>query len=173
MSDKLKEIIVSVTNRCNLRCRMCQIPQMHNNEEMRTEQLKALIKDSAKLYPESIVFSGGEPLLRGDLFELITLANQCKINTCLTSNGTLLNDDIAKKLASCGIGVVNISIEGPEDIHDSLRGKGSFAKAVNALECLSRHKIEDDYCYNCMPARIIKFYLMLMDLTHKFWRDNG
>lgn len=121
---------------------MCQIPETQNNEEMTTEELKELISDAANLHPNNIVFSGGEPLLRKDIFELISFVNKYKINTCLTSNGTLINDEIAKKLNSSGIGVVNVSIDGPEYIHDSLRGGGSFRKAVRALEHLSQYKIE-------------------------------
>lgn len=142
MKSRLKEIIISITNRCNLRCAMCQIPEIQNNEEMTTEELKELITDAANLHPNSIVFSGGEPLLRKDIFQLISFANKHKINTCLVSNGTLINDEIAKALSSSGIGVVNISIDGPEDINDSLRGSGSFRKAIQALEHLSRYKIE-------------------------------
>ncbi len=115
IDDKLNEVIISVTNRCNLRCRMCQIP-LQSNGEMATEELKEIIRDAAGLNPNSIVFSGGEPLLRKDIFELISFVNQRKINTCLTSNGTLIDNEVARNLASSGIGVVNISIEGPENI---------------------------------------------------------
>lgn len=143
MENRLNEIIISITNRCNLRCRMCQIPFSGNgNTEMPTENLKNLISDAVTLHPSSIVFSGGEPLLRGDIFELIAFVGRHKINTCLVSNGTLIDDETAGKLVSSGIGVVNISIEGPEDIHDFLRGKGNYQKAREALRHLSRHKIE-------------------------------
>lgn len=141
MENRLREIIISITNRCNLRCKMCQIP-LACNEEMTTEELKKLISDAFGLYPNSIIFSGGEPLVRGDIFELIAFVNQHKINTCLTSNGTLIDEETAKSLASSHVGVVNISVEGPEEIHDYLRGKGNFKKAINALQNLSRYKIE-------------------------------
>lgn len=141
MQNRLNEIIISITNRCNLRCRMCQIP-LGSNVEMSTEELKGLISDAATLHPASIVFSGGEPLLRADIFELISYANKHKMNTCLVSNGTLINEDMAKRLSSSGIGVVNISIEGQEDIHDYLRGTGNYKKAYQALRNLSRYKIE-------------------------------
>lgn len=167
MENRLREIIVSVTNRCNLRCAMCQIPEMADGEEVSTEILKDLINDAVKLNPNSIVFSGGEPLLRKDIFELISLTNNHKINTCLTSNGILLDDSVAGKLASSGIGVVNISIEGPERVHDSLRGRGNFKKALRALENLARHKIETTIAtivcrqnYRTLP--------FVMDLAHQF-----
>lgn len=142
MEDRLREIIISITNQCNLRCAMCQIPEAGNSGEMTTQEIKELIIDATKFSPNSIVFSGGEPLLRKDIFRLISFANQRRINTCLTSNGTLIDNEVAKQLAYSGIGIVNISIEGPEGIHDSLRGRGTFKKALKALENLSHYKIE-------------------------------
>lgn len=167
MEDRLKEIIISITNRCNLRCIMCQIPQSGNNEEMTTEEVKGLITDARSLNPNSIVFSGGEPLLREDIFDLIAFANKRMINTCLTSNGTLINDDVAKRLNICGIGVVNISIEGPEDIHDSIRGKGSFKKATAALEHLSKYNIETTIA-TVVSRNNYKFLPYVMELAHRF-----
>jgi MoaA/NifB/PqqE/SkfB family radical SAM enzyme len=142
MEDRLKEIIISITNRCNLRCAMCQIPGSGVQEEMTTEKIKELILDAVKLCPASLVFSGGEPLLRNDIYDLISFANRKKINTCLTSNGILIDDSVAKRLADSGIGVVNISIEGPEKVHESMRGTGNFNKAVEALNRLCLYKIE-------------------------------
>ena len=139
---KLREIILSLTNRCNLRCAMCQIPENKNGQELTTDEVKALIKDALTLTPHSIVFSGGEPLLRKDIFELISFVSQHNVRSCLTSNGTLLDEETANKLAEAGVNVVNISIEGPEDVHDSLRGKGNYQRALEALKNLSRYKIE-------------------------------
>ena len=166
MEDRLKEIIISITNRCNLRCIMCQIP-LQANGEMATEELKELISDAARFSPNSIVFSGGEPLLRKDIFELISFTNQHRINTCLTSNGTLIDNEVAKQLASSDIGVVNISIEGPEDIHDCLRGKGSFIKSVEALGHLSRHKIETTIA-TVVCRQNYNFLYSVMELAHQF-----
>lgn len=167
MEDRLREIIISITNRCNLRCIMCQIPEAGNNEEMTTEEIKNLILDATNLNPSSIIFSGGEPLLRKDIFELITFANKYKINTCLTSNGTLIDDGIAKQLNIAGIGVVNISIEGPEDIHDSMRGKGTFTKAVEALRRLSKYKIETTIA-TVVCRNNYKSLAYIMELAHQF-----
>jgi MoaA/NifB/PqqE/SkfB family radical SAM enzyme len=140
--DKLNEIIISITNRCNLRCAMCQIPSRSADDEMSTEDIKALIRDAAVFFPSSVVFSGGEPLLRKDLFDLIAFAGRHHLNTCLTSNGTLIDDETAHRLGDSGMGVVNISIEGPREVHDALRGPENYARAVEALGHLARHKVE-------------------------------
>ena len=136
-----KEVIVSVTSRCNLRCRMCDIWKS-KKKELTTEIWKRFIDDISAVGVKTIVFSGGEPLLRQDIFELIAYSREKKLNVCLTSNGTLIDNDIADKLLSSGIGVVNISLEGPSEVHNYLRGGGSFEKAVAALEKLRQRGIE-------------------------------
>lgn len=142
MEDRIKEVIISITNRCNLRCAMCQIPELDHSAEMSAEEVRRLVMDACSLCPRTIVFSGGEPLLRKDIFDLVALVTRNKINVCLVSNGILMTDEAACRLASAGIGGVNISIEGDEKTHDSLRGKGNFLKAVEALKNLLKHRIE-------------------------------
>ena len=137
----LKEAIISITNRCNSRCKMCDIP-MEKTEEMDTVAWKKIIRDLSLAGVKTVVLSGGEPLLRGDVFELISFAKDSGLNTCITSNGVMLDDSVAARLSQSGINVVNVSIEGPEEIHDFLRGSGNFKKTVSALTALEKHKIE-------------------------------
>jgi MoaA/NifB/PqqE/SkfB family radical SAM enzyme len=165
MKNRIREVIISLTNHCNLKCAMCQIP-LNNVRELSTVELRELITDIADSCPDSIVFSGGEPLLRKDIFELISFANQLKINTCLASNGTLINDEVAGLLASSGLGVINISIEGPEQIHDSLRGEGNFKKAIAALEHLVHHKIETTIA-TVVCGKNYKFLTYVIELAHQ------
>lgn len=139
---RLNEVIISATNRCNLRCSMCQIPGSGGHDELSVEDMRRLVSEAIHFCPRSIVFSGGEPLLREDIYDLIALVHRHRINTCLASNGTLLTEEVARKLSLAGIGVVNISIEGDEATHDALRGKGNFVKAVEALKNLAKYKIE-------------------------------
>ncbi len=138
---ELKEVILSVTNRCNAQCRMCDIPGQ-KTEELPFSKWEEVIKDAFALGAQTVVFSGGEPLLREDIFELISCVKINHMRVCITSNGYFLTDGVAGRLAGSGVDVVNISVEGPKDIHDYLRGANSFDKAVAALENLKKHKIE-------------------------------
>ncbi|MCM8774228.1 MAG: radical SAM protein [Candidatus Omnitrophica bacterium] len=138
---ELKEVIISITNRCNYKCRMCDIP-FQKSKELTTSQWQKVIRDAYLIGAETIVFSGGEPLLREDIFELISYVKNNSMNCCLTSNGYLIDEECASRLHNSGIDVVNISIEGPPQIHDYLRGRGTFDKAVFALENLRKYKIE-------------------------------
>lgn len=126
---------------------------------MSTAQWKKTIKDISSLGVQTIVFSGGEPLLREDIFELISFTKNHHMNACLTSNGCLINQNTALELFQSGINVVNISIEGDKLIHDYLRGENSFDKATLALEYLKMHKIESTiaatvsrYNFECLKS---------------------
>lgn len=137
----LKEVIISITNRCNFKCRMCDIPTV-KMEELPAKRWKHVIKDASLIGAKTIVFSGGEPLLRQDIFELISFVKNNSMTACITSNGYLIDEDCASRLSHSGVGVVNVSLEGPRDIHDYLRGRGMFDRAISALENLKKHKIE-------------------------------
>ena len=158
--------MLSLTNRCNLRCAMCEIPQ-NDSPELSTQEIKDLITDVARLGAECIVFSGGEPLLREDIFELIAFARDNKINSCLTSNGTMINESVAKRLLASGVGAVNISLDGPEHIHNSLRGEGNFNKAVAALETLSKSMIYTTIAM-VLCRKNYEFMSYVVDLARKY-----
>ncbi len=137
----LKDLIISITNRCNLRCRMCDIP-LATAEELETRIWERVIQDAASLGATTVVFSGGEPLLREDLCELISFAKKKKMMACITSNGILLDEKRAHELLRAGVDVVNISIEGPREVHDHFRGKGNFDRALLAIKNLNKYGVE-------------------------------
>jgi len=139
--SELKEVIISITNRCNLNCRICDIPK-ERTQELPTSYWKGVIEDASSIGVSTIVFSGGEPLLRADLLDLISFTKEKNMSACITSNGLLISDETAAALAERRVNVINISLEGPKDIHDYLRGEGSFDKAIAALNNLKKHNIE-------------------------------
>ena len=161
-----KEVIISITNRCNSKCRMCDIPK-NRMSELPTAQWQQVIKSASSFGAQTIVFSGGEPLLRGDIFELISFTKKESMAACLTSNGYFINGLTADKLHQAGIDVVNISIEGPRRIHDYLRGKGMFEKAVAALENLRKHKIESTVAATVSRYNY-KYLSDIVELARKF-----
>lgn len=155
---KLKEVIISITNRCNSSCKICDIPKA-KKEELSTSHWKSAIRESSLLGASTVVFSGGEPLMREDIFELISFTKMNGMNACIASNGLMINEEIAFKLSNSGIDVVNISVEGPKVIHDYLRGRDSFEKAISALNNLKKCNIESTiatmvsrYNYEYLPC---------------------
>src|SRR5699024_2860759 len=122
---------------CNLTCKHClndsgkRIPN-----QLSTEELVNLIKDLAEAGVQDIRFTGGEPLLFEDVYKLISLASELGIYTSIGTNGTLITSDIANKLKNSGLKKAVVSIDGTEEKHNSIRGVGSYQKAIKGIENL-------------------------------------
>jgi radical SAM protein with 4Fe4S-binding SPASM domain len=106
---------------------------------MDTAEGKLFIRDLADFNVPVILFSGGEPLLRQDLFELANLAQENGIRVALSTNGTLINEEVANKIKDIGFAEVGISIDGTEPNNDRFRGKkGAYDLALQGIRnCVS------------------------------------
>ncbi|KLK87250.1 radical SAM protein [Methanoculleus sediminis] len=129
----------NVTNRCNLLCSHCYIragPGREREDELTTEEGLRLIDDLAEMRIPLLLFSGGEPLIRGDFWDLAEHAKEHGLATALSTNGTLLTPAAARRLHDVGVEYAGISLDGATArTHDGMRNvPGSFDKAVSALE---------------------------------------
>lgn len=118
----------NITNKCNMYCDHCyRDAGEKNNGELTTEEGKSLIREIAKAGFKIMIFSGGEPLIRKDIFELISYANELKLRPVIGTNGTLISREVAAKLKESGLKAVGISL-------DSLNGNkhDKFRKYENA-----------------------------------------
>jgi len=136
---------LNITNRCNLRCRMCWLRfGKPNYEEMKDEELVRIIDEAIALGIKEFRFPGsGEPLMRKKiLFELMEKVKDGKGNGLLISNGTLFSEEDVKKLVEMEWDVLTISLDGPSPkINDYIRGvEGSFRKVIKTLNFLKKWK---------------------------------
>ncbi len=145
-SDKNRPLVVwNVTNRCNLHCKHCYINAEDHSyaEELSTEEAKEFIYDLAKMKVPVLLFSGGEPMIRKDIFELGKLAAELGLRPVISSNGTLINDDIAKRIKEAGFQYVGISIDGSPATHDEFRNKkGAFDAALTGIRACMNNGIK-------------------------------
>jgi heme b synthase len=144
--DVPRLIFWELTQGCNLACKHCRAeaqPQ-RADDELSTEQIRAVIDDITKDYKPVLILTGGEPLYRPDLYEIASYANEKGCRVCLASNGTLVDDAIAQKLKAIGIQRVAISLDGATpDVHDSFRGiPGAWEAALNGADAIMRAGIE-------------------------------
>ncbi len=127
----------AITHRCNLRCKFCYLKD-YERPEMNTKSAKKIIyklKNEAKV--PFISFTGGEPLLRKDIEELIKYADSIGLKVNLISNGTLLTKNKVRKLKEAGLRSAQISLESPKrEIHNQLTGANSFDKTVKGIKNL-------------------------------------
>jgi radical SAM protein with 4Fe4S-binding SPASM domain len=134
--DKKPVIAWNVTRRCNLHCAHCYTDSFdrHYEGELTTAEAKSVIDDLADFGAPVILFSGGEPLLRPDLPELVERAQARAIRSVISTNGTLLIHAVAQELKDLGVSYVGVSIDGPQPVHDRFRGMaGAFQEAIQGI----------------------------------------
>ncbi len=121
---------------CNLKCVHCYTDSEARKYEgeLSTEEGMALIEDLARFQIPALLFSGGEPLMRKDLFELASHAVSLGIRPTLSTNGTLISPEVARRIKDLGFTYVGISLDGIGDINDAFRGqKGAFSRAMSGF----------------------------------------
>jgi MoaA/NifB/PqqE/SkfB family radical SAM enzyme len=125
---------------------MCDYPEFYpKHQEMSLTQIKQIINEAKMLGAEVLELSGGEPMMRGDIFEIISYAKSLGFTVFMVSNGVLIGPVEAEKLVKTGLTFVSISMEGPEPVHDHIRGSGNFQKSLNAIKKLVRFQGTDPF----------------------------
>ena len=149
MNYKPYAISWNTTYRCNLRCNHCYLDTnaltRQSANELSTQEGFRLIDQMAELNPNLLlILTGGEPLLRKDIYELTCYASQKGMMIVLGTNGNLINDDNAKRLKESGVTGIGISLDSivPEK-HDKFRGfSGAWDDTINGIEACRRHGVE-------------------------------
>jgi len=109
-----------------------------------TEEAKKFIDDIVEFCSPVLVLSGGEPLLRRDIFEIARYGTDKGLRMCMATNGTLIDDTVCEKIKSSGIRIVSLSLDGSKaEIHDNFRNcPGAFDGILRGAEMLKKHGIE-------------------------------
>ena len=126
-------IVISwlITRKCNQMCKYCNNQKISTSEDLNTEQIFSIIERLAKIGTKVIVFTGGEPLLREDIGKIVDYCVEKDMVTGINSNGWLVQDKIAELV---NLNTLNISLDGPEEVNDVIRGTGSFKAVMNAID---------------------------------------
>ncbi len=138
--DKKPVVVWNVGQRCNLKCVHCysQSKDIEYPGELNTKEAKAMLDGLAEFGAPVILFSGGEPLMRKDLMELITYAKDKGLRAVISTNGTLITEEKAEELKQFGLSYVGISLDGLKETNDKFRGiEGAFDDALQGIRnCL-------------------------------------
>lgn len=130
----------NITRTCNLKCAHCYSDSdaKKYEGELTTAEAKKFIDDCADFRVPVLLLSGGEPLVRPDVFELVEYAGKKGIRTTFSTNGTLIDKQLAKDIKALNVGYVGISLDGLGEANDAFRGKqGAFASALAGIRnCL-------------------------------------
>jgi len=127
----------AITNRCNSNCRYCNIKSLAQ-EELSTDEVRRIIRELKENNCFLISFIGGEPLMRGDIGEIIDYCKGCGMVVILSTNGRLLSERIEEVKR---VDFIKLSLDGMEKTNDYLRGKGSFKAVMEAVEICKKYGI--------------------------------
>jgi len=167
-SDKKPIVVWNMTDACNLRCVHCYAsaspePSAH---ELTTSEAKTMIEDIAQSGSTTLLFSGGEPLCRKDLFELGAHAKSSGLRTVISTNGTLIDDACAARIKSAGFSYVGISLDGTRETNDRFRGcEGAYDDAIAGIKNCVKHGVKVGLRFTINKANYLQipniFELML------------
>ena len=165
-----KELNFQMTNRCTLKCRMCNIWKLpKKGREISVKEMKRILREVKNCGNIKYVsFVGGESLIRmKETLELIKYANFLGFHTNLVSNATLLNEDVCKELVEAGLKRIALSLDGARrKTHDFIRGKGNFDQVLKAARLFlllkKEHEIKVDFTTVVMAYN----FKELVDIYH-------
>jgi MoaA/NifB/PqqE/SkfB family radical SAM enzyme len=129
---------------CNLKCEMCNHWRETREPPVSSDRAREVLNELAELGTKKIHLSGGEPMLRPQVPDLVEQASALGIKVTMTTNGTLIDKVKAKRLVEGGLRGVNISIDSPvRKMHEKIRGvEGSFKATLKAVELFKRYNIK-------------------------------
>ena len=147
MEFDVKWIAWEITRRCNLNCVHCRSSsqmEVEGHPDFSFEEAKRVLDDISSYAKPVVVLSGGEPLLRKDVFDIAKHGTQKGLRMCLATNGTRVTEDTCKKIKESGIRMVSLSLDGASaEVHDDFRNqKGAFEGTINAAGLFKKHNIE-------------------------------
>jgi len=135
-SERRPIVVWNITRACNLKCVHCyNDSSTRANDEVSTEEANKVLDSLVDFGVPSVLFSGGEPLMRPDLFELIEYATGRGLRAVISTNGTLIKAETVQRIKNSGVSYVGISLDGIGEINDKFRGvAGAFDNAVQGIK---------------------------------------
>lgn len=138
VEKEVPRLTLYITEECNLRCRHCFVVEgKMPAPAIEADEVRSLIEDHLARYPGALItFSGGEALLRRDCLELLRFSRERTPHVILNTNGLLIDSEMARELSGLDIHI-QISLDGADpEVHDAIRGKGTFDRTWKTLELL-------------------------------------
>lgn len=177
----LKDLFIEMTLRCNAKCEHCgsNCDDNIHSDEIGSEHLKRVLEDIAQNYDASEVIlniTGGEPLLRKDLFEIMDHAVKLGFHWGMTTNGMLITDEILKEMERTKMETISISLDGLEETHESFRKvPNSYKKIIESIKKLQKVKtikvVQITTVANKKNLHELEdMYKLMQDLSIQSWR---
>ena len=178
---KLKSLFFEITSRCNARCEHCgsSCGDFVPKDEITFDEVIGVLDDVNEHYGAKnimLYITGGEPLVRKDLFEIMAYAKKLGFHWGMTTNGILIDEKVAKKMAETHMDTISVSIDGVKETHESFRKvPGAFDKIIKGIKLMQKiPTIVDLQITTCVNKKNIDqledIYKIILDLGVTDWR---
>ena len=178
---QLRQLFLEVTSRCNARCEHCgsRCDGNEQGKEISAEDLKKTLKEISECYDPKNVFlnvTGGEPLMRQDLFDILDYAVELGFPWGMTSNGMLINETMLKKLEKAKMSTVSISIDGLKETHEKFRKvPNCYEKILKGIDMMQKSPVINIVQVTTVTTKqniheLEDLYQLLLDHGVKYWR---
>lgn len=182
-THELRDVLFEVTQACNMRCEHCCISAeaMPPVEEIEGKYFKKVLDELASVYNPNTIgigFTGGEPLMRKDIFEIAEYAHNLGFPMSLTTNGTLLTDKVIEKLHNMNVLAICISIDGLEKTHEEFRKlPGCYPRLLKSMRKIKEYKDMQLGITTVVNKKNINelegLYKQFCDIGVDYWRVIG
>lgn len=131
---------VDITTRCNLRCKHCRTESV--DYDLSLEQVEIIAQKLAHPQRRIVFLSGGEPLIRKDIVQIVKIFKKYIPCVCINTNSLLLTEELLDQLIEAGLNYIQVSLDGLKETHDYMRGTGNFDKAIDKLRMINQKDIK-------------------------------
>ena len=163
------QLHMAVTERCNLRCEMCEFGQLKGDpDHVGYERLRDTLFQAAAIGIPSVNITGGEPLVYSKIYEILADTREAGLHCQLGTNGLLLRNKVLSRIAETGVRQLSISLDGATaEVHDQIRGvPGGFQKSVDAAKRARQQGFSVTISSVIMPNNIADL-IPLAELAHE------
>ena len=159
-------VTIQITNICNLRCGHCHRGDFHQKKSLTLFEFKKIVRELRALNVFNVNISGGEPTLVPDLTKMVGFADQIGLKVTMSTNNTLMTDELAKELSLAGLREVHISLDSSfESKHNEIRGvRSAFHPMVENLALLRKNKIRYMFV-TTLTDQSVEDYTAIFDLA--------
>jgi len=153
----IEGVIIHITGRCNLRCKHCYFSYFDDTNELRTDEWENVFEQLHELGVYKIQITGGEPLCREDLIDILKFCKKYCFLTAITTNATLLDEDILSEILKAGVNAFGCSLDGASsETYKDFRGKDLFQKVLDNLMLLKEYRDRKKLAYFSISSMLTK-----------------
>ncbi len=167
MEYKNMNVTIDVTSKCNLNCKHCRVNEI--GYDMTLDEIRSVFLKLKPFKPRAVFISGGEPLVREDIVDIVKESKKLAPVTILNTNSLLLTEELVQQLIDVNLDYIQVSLDGIEKIHDYIRGKDTYKKTIEKMKLINKYSNKIKLHINSVISKVnidtmIEFAEQILDI---------